>query len=63
MIKISELTEGDKGRSVEYNPGYKIEHGSISSWNEVFVFVRYVLPGGKVNPTAAATDPKDLRFD
>lgn len=62
MIQISELTEKDKGRNVEYNPGYKTEQGIISSWNEVFIFVRYVTTAGIVNPTAAATDPKDLSF-
>jgi len=62
MIEISKLTDDDKGRSVEYNPGYRIEHGIISSWNEVYIFVRYVLPGGNVNTTAAATKPEDLRF-
>lgn len=59
MIDISQLTPEHVGRRVVYRPwhgGHEV--GTISSWNDRFVFVRY---GG--SSTAAATDPRDLEFE
>jgi hypothetical protein len=57
MIEISKLTEKDKGREVVFDSGRKIEFGTISSWNERFVFVKY---NGRQQ--SQATRPEDLRF-
>lgn len=58
MIDITALTTArDIGRAVIYTPpdGSPREEGTISSWNEEFVFVLY----GR-NRTAQATYPRDL---
>jgi hypothetical protein len=57
MIEISKLTEKDKGREVVFDNGWKSEFGTISSWNERFIFVKY---NGSQN--GKATRPEDLRF-
>jgi len=70
MIELSELKESDKGRMVIYRSkgGDKIERGIVSSWNDMFVFVRYELSyelarySGAFNLTAAATYSEDLEF-
>jgi hypothetical protein len=57
MIKISELTEKDKGREVEfYLSAPKYEYGIISSWNDRYIFVKY-----NGNPQSQATSPEHLR--
>lgn len=54
------LTEEDKGSKVTYVPGHakddssQWEGGTISSWNDTYVFVNY----GR--GTNAATRPEDL---
>ncbi len=59
MIHIEDLKPRDVGRAVIYRSpgGDKIEEGCVSSWNYVFIFVRY-----GIGPQAAATDPKDLEW-
>jgi len=57
-----ELIEDDRGSKVTYIPGHAkgsaahedCEGGTISSWNDTFIFVNY----GK--GTNAATRPEDL---
>lgn len=51
------VTERDIGRAVVYRsaPNYKPEQGTITSFNDKYVFVRYGLGN-----TSAATDPSDL---
>lgn len=60
-IDISTLKQSDKGRKVLYSPDEsntdRSEHGTISSWNDHFVFVRY-----GTGDTAAATEPYHLFF-
>lgn len=58
MIDISTLTERDKGRRVLYHPRdfFHAENGTITSWNEQWVFVQYSKDGSR------ATDPRDLDF-
>ena len=59
MIDIRRLIDADKGRNVVYRtaPDFKPEQGTITSWNESFIFVRYV--GGS---TSAATPPEKLEW-
>ena len=59
MIVIKDLIKKDKGRAVVYRSwgGYKIEQGTITSWNDEFIFVRYGW-----GTTSAATRPIDLEF-
>ena len=54
-----EPTEADIGRHVIYHDlsGRKIEEGTISSFNERYVFVRYTT-----GSTAAATCREDLEW-
>lgn len=52
--------KGDEGRAVIYaraDPHRTTERGTISSWNEKNVFVRYTT-----GDTAAATNPEDLEW-
>ena len=59
MIKIEELKEEHKNRSVVYTDGTgEIEEGHITSWNKRFIFVDY----GKSCGRGIATDPCDLNF-
>ena len=64
MIDITKLTEQDKDRWVYFldkNKSDEEELGAISSWNDRFIFVKYVSgKGGKDN--GVATRPEDLRF-
>ncbi len=68
MIAIESLTEKSKERKVRYSTFGKIEYGYITSWNEKFIFVRYLLrvEDGKQTPrygqTSEATSPEDLEF-
>lgn len=58
-MKITDLTDRDKGRRVIYTPSAgRPEVGTISSWNDDYVFVRYTA-----GSTAAATHPTDLTFE
>lgn len=52
------VTENDIGRTVVYTPSHgKREYGVISSFNELYVFVRY---GSQVN--AQATSRENLEY-
>jgi hypothetical protein len=52
------VTEADIGRAVVYRRPYcKVEQGTITSFNDKYVFVRYGL-----GSTSAATDPSDLEW-
>jgi hypothetical protein len=72
MININELTEADKKREVRYISFGKTELGYITSWNELYIFVRYhtkIITDGEIQRviartgfTSEATDPKDLQF-
>lgn len=55
-----EVTANDIGRSVTYhgNFGGPLEHGVITSYNDLFVFVRY---GADMN--SKATNREDLTYD
>jgi len=55
MIKIKDLTKDDKGRYVNYS-GHEEQIGTITSWNDKFIFVDYG------NGAGTATSPEDLRF-
>ena len=53
-----EPTERDIGRAVIYQPrGCEPESGLISSYNDVYVFVRY-----GISPSGVATSREDLRW-
>ena len=59
MIKIEDLKDTDKGRSVTYTDGVgETEFGHISSWNEKFIFVDYGNSCGR----GIATSPSDLTW-
>ena len=55
MIFLSTLTDADLGRAVLYTPTG--ERGTITSWNEEFIYVRY-----GTNPQGNATSPEDLEW-
>lgn len=58
MIDPKTLTRADVGRLVRYTSGHgETETGTISGWNEEYVFVRY---GGSL--TGKATSPAQLEF-
>lgn len=58
MIDPKALTESDVGRNVTYHREYcDREHGTLTSWNEKFVFVRFK------GPTGEACEPSDVSFD
>ena len=57
-MKISDLKDSDVGRLVVYTAHHgETEEGTISSWNDKFVFVRYTS-----GPNGTATDPDQLEF-
>ena len=57
-IEDIELLPEHVGRAVRYVASHgAVQHGRIKSWNEHFVFCWY-----GIGDTAAATDPKDLRW-
>ncbi len=61
MIDITELTDADKDRWVAYKGNDNKEVGVISSWNDKFIFVKYVSGQGGTD-NGVATKPEDLRF-
>lgn len=67
MIDIEKLTEEDAGRWVVYTDGTREEQsGRIKRWNDTWIFVVYNCAEEWDNYedyTAAATDPRDLRFE
>lgn len=56
-IDLSKLTDKDVGRKVVYRaaPNFEPEEGTITSWNDKYIFARYGS-----GSTSAATDPADL---
>lgn len=66
MIRIEKLTKHDIGRWVFYIGRHKPKQaGRIKSWNDHWVFVVYHCDEQWdcfENYTAAATDPKELKF-
>lgn len=61
-IQLNKLTESDKGRLVVYTPFEDCdsnlkERGVITSWNDMYVFVRY---GSDIH--SKSTNPDDLDF-
>jgi hypothetical protein len=59
VIRIEDLKEEHKGRSVTYKEGTVItDFGHITSWNQRFIFVDYGHSCGR----GIATDPKDLTW-
>lgn len=63
MIDPKTLTESDRGRSVVVRErlvplGHRLllAHGTLTSWNDSFVFVRFKGPGGE------ACRPEDVDF-
>lgn len=71
MIDIATLTLADKGREVRYRSkgGELTEWGTITSWNDRVIFVRYhtkQFTGGPVrrrgSVSSQGTDPRDLEF-
>ena len=67
MIYTENLTDEDVGRWVVYTDGTKNDQlGRIKSWNDKWIFVVYHCAdewSKYINYTAAATDPKDLKFE
>lgn len=58
MIDLKTLTPDDVGRSVTYHREYcQPEHGTLTSWNKKFVFVKFKGPNGE------ACEPEDVSFD
>lgn len=59
MIDITKLSESDKGRGVVYthNNGATSEDGTITSWNDRYIFVCYDHTG-----RGQATPPEKLEF-
>lgn len=58
MIEISSLTEKDVGRNIIYHREYcKREVGTLSSWNDKYIFVRFKGPNGE------ACEPADISFE
>ena len=68
MISIADLKESDKDRQVRYQTFGRIEYGRITSWNDLFVFVRYhtIVENSTSRPrtgtTSEATSPESLEF-
>jgi hypothetical protein len=62
MIDIKELKDTDKGRIVVYKHNQllngKVEKGTITSWNDHYIFVDYYKTG-----KGTATRPENLTFD
>lgn len=65
-----EPTENDKSRTVVYcaSGGDKVEVGFVTSWNDRFVFVRYLAvlhphPRVRLGNTSEATSREDLFWD
>jgi len=57
MIDPKTLTPEDVGREVVYQPRHaQREYGSLTSWNDEFVFVRFR------GPTGEACRPQDVSF-
>jgi hypothetical protein len=59
MIDITQLKEEDKGRAVTYRSTVvigKLEYGTITSWNDKYIFVDYYQAGGR----GTATSPEHL---
>ena len=70
MINIKKLIKEDIGREVKYvsRGGDKIEFGKITSWNDIYIFVRYtqqIEPEKRffTGDTSQATRPEDLSFN
>jgi len=65
-IEGKELNYTDVGRKVYYIPPTKKhpepQSGSISSWNESFVFVKYAKQGRGFFQGSQATSPEHLRW-
>ena len=65
-MDIAELRKEHIGKWVLYTASHgATEKGRIKSWNDKFIFVVYKCDGNWdkfQDYTAAATDPKDLRF-
>lgn len=58
MIDPKKLTQADVGRNVTYKTAFcETEHGTLTSWNEAYVFVRFKGTSGE------ACRPEDVRFD
>ena len=59
MLYIGDLTEKDKGRMVIYLESFskRKEEGVITSWNDSYIFVRYINDVG-----SKATRPNDLSW-
>ena len=57
-MNINDLKDSDVGRLAIYTAHHgERQEGTISSWNDTYVFVRYGL-----GSTAVATDPDQLEF-
>lgn len=55
MIKIESLTEKDIGRNIIYKRTGEV--GRLTSWNSMFIFVRFRGPNGE------ACCPEDIDFE
>lgn len=57
MIDVHKLTNDDVGREVTFTYAHgETKVGRLSSWNDWYVFVRFLGPGGE------ACDPKQCEF-
>jgi len=57
VIDITKLQESDKKRRVIFTDNNKNEEGTITSWNDTFIFVDYNGDG-----RGHATKPDQLKF-
>lgn len=71
MIRIDQLTDKDVGRKVIYGrDALPKQEGTLSSWNDTYVFVKFKGPNGEAcRPTAVsfaieglANDCPDFKF-
>ena len=47
MIDPKTLTENDIGREVKYQDCYNKDYGTLSSWNDKYIFVKFRGPNGE----------------
>ena len=63
MIYLNKLNENNKGAHVVYKAGSPEEQeGTISSWNDYYIFVRYWNTDHTQLGHSQATRPSDLSF-
>ncbi len=56
MIDKAKLSFDDIGRKVTYHREFCEEFGELTSWNDMYIFVRFK------GPTGEACEPEDVTF-